>query len=353
MSEDKKMLADDARGEELADDDFADDEGWDEDAYEGDALPEEDEGAAKPARKKSKSNLFIILGGVAVALVVLYVKLGSAPPAQQTAVSPPPAMEQQASSSAPQPADAAVPPPLPPGGQQPQQGQVPDNRFGAGFLKNPESFQEVEKIRENMQFEDYVEGDTEIVPQNNAPSPDRAAGLQEPLTPLPPGMENSPVSSPAPAASEAHQEPRPDMEALNARLADLSSRMDQIETALEALAVPSINPQDVANLHTAVDRLSGRIEDLEKKPAPQQPAATQSVARRAESGETPKKKRLPVPSWVLKSAQPGRAIVSRTGESEVYSVAVGDSLEGIGRINSVTLENGRWIVHGTKGTIAQ
>lgn len=366
MNEDEKPLADETQGEEYAEDDFAD-EGWDDESYEGDALPDEEEASLPPVKKKSKSNLFIIIGGVVLAVIVLYVQMGGTPPAQQQAPAIPPSaavsgQTPQTATGGPQPADSAVPPPPPPlpEGQQAsdQPGQPP-----GGFLKNPEMFQEVEKIRENMQFEDYVEKGTEVTAPAQ-PVSGQAATEQGPLTPLPsetetatalPAGEQQPVAPmPAPASADLQE----GMEKINTQLSDLSARMDQIETALQSLTVPSVNPQEIESLRSAVDALSGKVDDLAKKPASQRATAKKtSSSDTPEAPAAPRKKTVSAPAlsspWVLKSAQPGRAIVSRAGDSEVFSVAVGDSLEGIGRIEGVTQENGRWIVQGTKGIIAQ
>lgn len=341
MNEDEKSLMDESQGDQFADEDFGDDEGWDEEGYESDATAD-DEIAGPSPKKKSKSNLIIILGGVVVAVAVLYFQMGGAPPAPQA---PPPAMEQQASTAVPQPADTAIPPPPPPlpGGQAQAPVQNSGDQFTGGFLKNPEAFQQVEKIRENMQFEDYVTQDENVVPVQPQ-LPPVSPTVQEPLTPLPSEVAATPLAA-VPAASL--QAPTPGMEKMDARLSDLSARLDQLEAAVEALAVPAANPQEMASLRSAIDRLSDKVDSMAAKPAP---VSRSSVAA---APSTPKKKSTSSVSWVLKSAQPGRAIVSRAGQSEVYSVGVGDSLEGIGRIDSVALENGRWIVRGTKGSVSQ
>lgn len=78
-------------------------------------------------------------------------------------------------------------------------------------------------------------------------------------------------------------------------------------------------------------------------PAAAQPRATSAVPQAAAAA----------PKWVLKGAQPGQAMVSKPGDSEMRSVVVGDSLPGIGTIRSIGYENGRWSVVGTQGRITQ
>lgn len=57
--------------------------------------------------------------------------------------------------------------------------------------------------------------------------------------------------------------------------------------------------------------------------------------------------------WILRSAQPGRAIVSAQNSHDVRTIAVGEKLEGIGVIQSIDIQNGRWVVSGTTGNITQ
>jgi intracellular multiplication protein IcmG len=40
-----------------------------------------------------------------------------------------------------------------------------------------------------------------------------------------------------------------------------------------------------------------------------------------------------------------------SGGGEMKTVAVGDTLSGIGRIKSIQMEGGRWVVQGTTGKV--
>lgn len=55
--------------------------------------------------------------------------------------------------------------------------------------------------------------------------------------------------------------------------------------------------------------------------------------------------------WELRSAQPGKAVVSPKGSNEMRTVAVGDTLEGLGRITSIDLQGSIWTVTGTRGQL--
>src|SRR5262249_11799620 len=55
-------------------------------------------------------------------------------------------------------------------------------------------------------------------------------------------------------------------------------------------------------------------------------------------------------NWVLKSAKPGTAWVSEPGSAEIRAVSVGETLNGLGKITSISQDSGgRWVVSGTKG----
>jgi hypothetical protein len=59
-------------------------------------------------------------------------------------------------------------------------------------------------------------------------------------------------------------------------------------------------------------------------------------------------------SWVLKSATPGKAWIAEPGSAEIRTVAVGESIKGLGKITAISQDSGgHWIVAGTKGQINQ
>ena len=57
--------------------------------------------------------------------------------------------------------------------------------------------------------------------------------------------------------------------------------------------------------------------------------------------------------WRLRSAQPGRAWVSRLGDNAITMVRVGNTLPGVGRILAINSVNGRWEVRGEQAVITQ
>lgn len=57
--------------------------------------------------------------------------------------------------------------------------------------------------------------------------------------------------------------------------------------------------------------------------------------------------------WVLRSVQPGVAWLSKKDENEMTRVEVGEVVDGLGTIRSVSIQNGIWVVQGSLGQVTQ
>ena len=58
-------------------------------------------------------------------------------------------------------------------------------------------------------------------------------------------------------------------------------------------------------------------------------------------------------TWVLKSAQPGKATIADTGSGDLKTIEIGQKVSGLGQILSIQIENGLWVVRGSKKTVSQ
>ncbi len=58
-------------------------------------------------------------------------------------------------------------------------------------------------------------------------------------------------------------------------------------------------------------------------------------------------------TWTIRAAQPGKAVVYDKTNKVMRSIEINNNLPGIGRIKSIKLKNGRWVITGTKGNILQ
>jgi hypothetical protein len=114
-----------------------------------------------------------------------------------------------------------------------------------------------------------------------------------------------------------------------ARIAKLSEAVDKLRAAPAALPVP------VAAAPAAPKDVTGSISP---------PVATAAAAPKVEVG------RLPiVESWVLRDVARGGALID--GRQGIYEVYAGDVVPGLGRIDAIRRQDGRWVVVTTKGLI--
>ncbi len=101
----------------------------------------------------------------------------------------------------------------------------------------------------------------------------------------------------------------------------------------------------------AVPKKSSKKKAARKAAPKKKPILHDKTSSR--SSRSTKPKAVTKKSWVLKSAQPGKAVIAEGGTNYLRSVEVGSTLSGIGKITSISNETGRWIVRGTQGRIAQ
>ena len=137
----------------------------------------------------------------------------------------------------------------------------------------------------------------------------------------------------------------------NNKIDTLVDSVSALEKKLEALATAPARQAPVKN--TTAPAKPAEIKSMPvaaPKPAARKPQQSQIVTKPPKSEPTP----TTVSSeWQLRSAQPGKALVAPTGSNDMRTVQVGDTLKGIGRITSIAIEDGKWIIRGTKGLVSQ
>ena len=127
---------------------------------------------------------------------------------------------------------------------------------------------------------------------------------------------------------------------------DVASLTEKVETLQGAL---DSQVAKVKELESTVQQLERALESR----ATDVPRASAPAKRKVSSSGTATKKNAGSVRWVLKSAQPGHAMVSRAGENEMRNVTVGDTLPGVGRVTQIYQSSTGWIVQGTDGRILQ
>ena len=119
-----------------------------------------------------------------------------------------------------------------------------------------------------------------------------------------------------------------------AKLAKLSETVEKLKTAAAA-------PAPVAAAQPAAARdVTGSVT----------PPATMAAATPAAAAPKPEVGRMPtVEGWVLRDVSNGGALIeSRRGLYEVYA---GDPVPGLGRVDAIRRQDGRWVVVTSKGLI--
>jgi hypothetical protein len=118
-----------------------------------------------------------------------------------------------------------------------------------------------------------------------------------------------------------------------AKLAKLSEAVDKLRTASAPTA---------AATPAAAKDITGSI--------PQQAAAAAPPAPAPAAPPKPETARLPtVEGWILRDVANGSALIeSRRGMYEVYA---GDPIPGLGRVDAIRRQDGRWVVVTSKGLI--
>jgi len=140
-----------------------------------------------------------------------------------------------------------------------------------------------------------------------------------------------------------------------------SDRLDKVEkTQVEPAAKLAKLSDTVAKLSEATDKLRAAQASAASAQAqakdvnvtgsvPQQVAATTAAAAPA----TPPKPEVPrmptVEGWVLRDVANGSALIE--GRRGMYEVFAGDPIPGLGRVDAIRKQDGRWVVVTSKGLI--
>jgi len=120
-----------------------------------------------------------------------------------------------------------------------------------------------------------------------------------------------------------------------AKLAKLSDAVDKLRAAPQAAPVP------VAAASAAAKEVTGSIS----------PPATAAVAAPVPlPAPRPELARLPtVEGWVLRDVANGVALIE--GRQGIFEVYAGDPVPGLGRVDAIRKQDGRWVVVTSKGLV--
>jgi intracellular multiplication protein IcmG len=226
------------------------------------------------------------------------------------------------------------------------------------------------------------------MPAPIAPGPVATSSMPSPDTAMPaPAVNIQPETLPAPAPAAAVAMPSADTSVLETKVSSLENRLNEMDNKLSAIAqAPAANDSRLNSIQTTLERLESRLDDVVTRKAPAvrevsapsdgpsevSPAPVKrTTARKAAAPKKAKKEQwdeayspsrsTPVAvsspassgsgGWELRGATPGRATLARG--NDIREIGVGESVPGLGEITGVAQMNGKWVVQGTQGRLAQ
>jgi hypothetical protein len=114
-----------------------------------------------------------------------------------------------------------------------------------------------------------------------------------------------------------------------------AAKLSKLSEAVDKLRVAQAAPAVVAAAPVAAKEVTGSISP---------PATTPAAAPKVEVGRLPT-----VEGWVLRDVARGGALIE--GRQGIYEVYAGDPVPGLGRIDAIRRQDGRWVVVTSKGLI--
>lgn len=135
---------------------------------------------------------------------------------------------------------------------------------------------------------------------------------------------------------------------------DVVMRLEQKLNSLERQV------KDVASRPAAREVVTEKKVTRSTRPAPKETSNTKPVTRTYKNAPKSMQGVVPVSkptsasdAWVLRAAQTGVAWVSKDFSSPIQKVFVGQDVDGLGRVLSISVQQGRWVVETTEGKIVQ
>ena len=146
-----------------------------------------------------------------------------------------------------------------------------------------------------------------------------------------------------------------DLQAIAFKLDELFNRLDQIENEIGEIKQGNGGSADNSDLKASIARLEKKVASLSNKPASSSnnSGSSRAVSTAPRASATATVKAHSTVKWALKSAQPGRATIAKLGTDDVISVSVGDVVAGLGKVTSVNVKDGKWVVQATGGSVSQ
>jgi len=158
----------------------------------------------------------------------------------------------------------------------------------------------------------------------------------------------------------ATQEPEPVNNDLSGVVEELQANLSKKDKALEEATMNETKMSaELSTANTQIQALQNTVSALESQiqslKSSLENKTTKDVAStpKANASETVKPKKQPMAQWVMRSARPGFATISPKDSRDFRQVETGDTVPGIGKIKSIQIENGRWVIRGSIDKVSQ
>lgn len=200
-------------------------------------------------------------------------------------------------------------------------------------------------VADNLEFFTEVEGDNDISETVNDVDDDKSLNdSSDNVVAVTDASKNNELSSASDgmyvdAADNGEQSPLLD---INKKLDMFLTRMDGLEDKLNVIEDSS--NQRIAMMEDSIKSLEKKIKS--SKSLPKKP----SVAIKPKAKKKVDNKKI---EWQLKAAQPGKAWIAQKGKSSIKAVKVGDIIDGIGKVKSISQYGNSWVIVGSYGQIRQ
>ena len=173
-----------------------------------------------------------------------------------------------------------------------------------------------------------------------------------------PGDNSLTLDTNAPPMEPVSQNTENENEADIAILESENEALQQDKNALQETIAE--NRETIDSLQAQIAALEERINSMSNN-APVSETTTNTASTQEQEQDAPEqappkaiaKPAISAPEWTLKSAQPGKATISTAGSNDLENIEVGSVVRGLGRIESIDVENGRWVVRGTQASVSQ
>jgi hypothetical protein len=157
-----------------------------------------------------------------------------------------------------------------------------------------------------------------------------------------------------PAAADRLAKMDADLTALKKTVADVATDVEYVGQRIETVAVRAITAS--ATLRSSIDandqRLAAVTKRLDKIESTMGGDLTSSISPQQRSG-TPAQARkrivMGIAGWSIQEASEGKAVI--TGRSGSFEVQPGSVVPGLGRVDDIKQQRGRWVVTTARGPI--